>query len=202
MHVVRGASREEQKWAAEGHVVPLSDALTRPDRQREISYPTIRSFFVVFSLGILTHTQTNKGRVARSWKRSPAIVRTSSAKKTADAATSAMQVGLHPPRATVFSCGLRLCVSSHRFIHFGYMAALLASSGSYLKEECNKTNGTRCEPCERGLYTATKNHMSSCQHCRVCSKSENRAPELFIRHILRQWLDTNHLSILYMQLFF
>lgn len=94
-----------------------------------------------------------------------------------DAAASAMQVGQRPQRATV--------LGSHQIPPLWLtIAALLVSPGSYLSEECNETKDTQCAPCKVGLYTATKNHMSSCHHCRVCSpgRLDNTALELPNRH--------------------
>lgn len=70
-----------------------------------------------------------------------------------------------------------------------YIAALPLSPGKYVKEECTEKKPTQCAPCENGLYAATKNHMTSCHHCRVCSLSElgNTVLEL-----LRKHMDTQH----------
>lgn len=50
-------------------------------------------------------------------------------------------------------------------------------SGSYMKAECGGGGGaevTECAGCGRGLYTATKNHLTSCHICRVCSPGKSK----------------------------
>lgn len=70
----------------------------------------------------------------------------------------------------------------------------VVSPGSYLKKECDGSMDTQCVPCEDGLYTATKNHMSSCHHCRICSpgKSDNTVLHLLNRHMNMQRHAVNH----------
>lgn len=47
-------------------------------------------------------------------------------------------------------------------------------AGSYMKAECDATKKTDCEKCGRGVYTATKNHLKSCQVCKDCSSNNNQ----------------------------
>lgn len=73
-------------------------------------------------------------------------------------------VGLRPPE-----CSSVVIVSAR----FGHMAAVFVSPGTYVKAECDRTRTTQCAPCQSGRYTATKNHLSSCHICTVCSASES-----------------------------
>lgn len=73
------------------------------------------------------------------------------------------------------SFGLRPseCDGFRHFSQFTHVAALFVSPGKYVKAECDNYKATQCVPCQDGFYTATKNHMSSCHLCRVCSPSES-----------------------------
>ncbi|GAA6229253.1 tumor necrosis factor receptor superfamily member 5-like [Lates japonicus] len=46
-------------------------------------------------------------------------------------------------------------------------------AGKYVKADCDATKETECGDCDSGFYTATINHMLTCQRCRDC-KSERQ----------------------------
>ncbi|XP_071326525.1 tumor necrosis factor receptor superfamily member 5 [Trachinotus anak] len=46
-------------------------------------------------------------------------------------------------------------------------------AGMYVQAECESSQTIRCARCEHGHYTATRNHLTKCQPCRVCS-SQNK----------------------------
>uniref|UniRef100_A0A671WLD9 Tumor necrosis factor receptor superfamily member 5-like n=1 Tax=Sparus aurata TaxID=8175 RepID=A0A671WLD9_SPAAU len=47
----------------------------------------------------------------------------------------------------------------------------LSSSGTYMKAECDGSKATECAECEDRQYTATINHLKTCQACKLCSPS-------------------------------
>ncbi|XP_061770770.1 tumor necrosis factor receptor superfamily member 3-like isoform X3 [Nerophis ophidion] len=42
-------------------------------------------------------------------------------------------------------------------------------AGNYVRADCDHAKKTECGCCERGSYTATKNHLRACRMCRQCS---------------------------------
>lgn len=58
-----------------------------------------------------------------------------------------------------------------------------------MKAECEETKATQCAECERGLFTATKNHLNKCHVCTVCSSSKSHT-ELYMHE------HTHTLSVL------
>ncbi|XP_038567059.1 tumor necrosis factor receptor superfamily member 5 [Micropterus salmoides] len=47
-------------------------------------------------------------------------------------------------------------------------------AGSYMVAECSGTTKTKCAECGRKGYTATKNHLSNCRQCKICSPTNNQ----------------------------
>ncbi|XP_061803919.1 tumor necrosis factor receptor superfamily member 5 [Nerophis lumbriciformis] len=47
-------------------------------------------------------------------------------------------------------------------------------AGNYVRADCDHTKKTECGCCERGSYTATRNHLRACRMCRQCSASNNQ----------------------------
>ncbi|XP_030249447.1 tumor necrosis factor receptor superfamily member 5 isoform X1 [Sparus aurata] len=44
-------------------------------------------------------------------------------------------------------------------------------AGTYMKAECDGSKATECAECEDRQYTATINHLKTCQACKLCSPS-------------------------------
>ncbi|XP_019724583.1 tumor necrosis factor receptor superfamily member 5 isoform X1 [Hippocampus comes] len=47
-------------------------------------------------------------------------------------------------------------------------------AGSFVRADCDRAAETRCDACGRGLYTATRNHLTRCRVCKSCSASNNQ----------------------------
>ncbi|KAF0045525.1 hypothetical protein F2P81_002054 [Scophthalmus maximus] len=44
----------------------------------------------------------------------------------------------------------------------------------HVQADCDGTKETQCDKCAHGFYTATKNHLTSCQLCKECSSDNNQ----------------------------
>lgn len=69
------------------------------------------------------------------------------------------------------------CENKEQFYSKGGRCCDVCDAGRYVKADCDGNKGTQCALCPNGFYTATRNHMSSCHRCRVCSSSENQRTE-------------------------
>ncbi|XP_061633477.1 tumor necrosis factor receptor superfamily member 5 [Phyllopteryx taeniolatus] len=49
--------------------------------------------------------------------------------------------------------------------------------GSFVRADCDHARKTHCDNCGRGLYTATRNHLTRCRVCKSCSASNNQMTE-------------------------
>lgn len=47
-------------------------------------------------------------------------------------------------------------------------------AGMHVQADCDGTKETQCDKCAHGFYTATKNHLTSCQLCKECSSDNNQ----------------------------
>ncbi|XP_051921229.1 tumor necrosis factor receptor superfamily member 5 isoform X2 [Hippocampus zosterae] len=47
-------------------------------------------------------------------------------------------------------------------------------AGSFVRADCDRAAETRCVACQRGFYTAARNHLTRCRVCKSCSASNNQ----------------------------
>nr|XP_057909697.1 tumor necrosis factor receptor superfamily member 5 isoform X2 [Doryrhamphus excisus] len=66
------------------------------------------------------------------------------------------------------------CTAEDRYLSKSGRCCDRCPPGSYVQADCDVAMKTRCGECGRGLYTATRNHLSSCMVCRQCSGSNNQ----------------------------
>ncbi|XP_061573073.1 tumor necrosis factor receptor superfamily member 5 [Cololabis saira] len=47
-------------------------------------------------------------------------------------------------------------------------------AGKYVQADCTTTERTKCDECRRGYYTETKNYLTKCNVCKMCSSSNKQ----------------------------
>ncbi|XP_061675802.1 tumor necrosis factor receptor superfamily member 5 isoform X2 [Syngnathoides biaculeatus] len=50
-------------------------------------------------------------------------------------------------------------------------------AGKFVRADCDHSRQTQCDDCGRERYTATRNHLTSCLLCKLCSASDNQMTE-------------------------
>ncbi|XP_054638457.1 tumor necrosis factor receptor superfamily member 5 isoform X2 [Dunckerocampus dactyliophorus] len=66
------------------------------------------------------------------------------------------------------------CTAEDKYLSKGGRCCDRCPPGSFVQADCDDAKKTQCGACGRGLYTATRNHLSSCIVCRQCSASNNQ----------------------------
>ncbi|XP_054638458.1 tumor necrosis factor receptor superfamily member 5 isoform X3 [Dunckerocampus dactyliophorus] len=61
------------------------------------------------------------------------------------------------------------CTAEDKYLSKGGRCCDRCPPGSFVQADCDDAKKTQCGACGRGLYTATRNHLSSCIVCRQCS---------------------------------
>ncbi|XP_068180317.1 tumor necrosis factor receptor superfamily member 5 [Antennarius striatus] len=67
-----------------------------------------------------------------------------------------------------------ICVNEDKYLSKDGRCCDRCHAGFHMKAECNAKKRTECVECRRGLYTARKNHLSSCYVCLECSHINNQ----------------------------
>lgn len=65
------------------------------------------------------------------------------------------------------------CTGADKYTNKNGKCCNRCDAGQYMKAECDGTEETKCAECERGFFTATKNYLRTCQHCKICSHTNN-----------------------------